>query len=80
MHLNLAQQQRNACPCGAVAEHAGGLCRKCLARLAWRERHTNPKRGNHRRRRTGRLAHERARNLALAAATFKHSGKRAELS
>jgi len=79
MDLNLTQQQDTACPCGATAEHPGGSCRKCLARLAWRERHANPRQGRqHRRRRSGRLARERARNLAVAAAAYKH-GKGADL-
>jgi hypothetical protein len=81
MHMSLTQQQRNECPCGAVANHPGGQCRKCLARLAWRERHANPRRGvHHRRRSTGRLSHERARNLALAAAAARHTRTELELS
>jgi hypothetical protein len=39
MHLNIIQQQWNACPCGTTADHPGS---KCLARLAWSERHANP--------------------------------------
>jgi hypothetical protein len=81
MHLTLTQHQQDACQCGAVADHRSGKCRKCLARLAWRERHANPRRGvHHRRRSTGRLSHERARNLALAAAAARHACKELELS
>jgi hypothetical protein len=32
------------CPCGARAELAYGLCRKCQARAAWRRRVMRPRR------------------------------------
>jgi hypothetical protein len=34
----LAAENRRTCPCGAVAESAHGLCRKCQARIAWRRK------------------------------------------
>jgi hypothetical protein len=32
----LAEDQRRWCPCGAVAQHACGLCRECRVAAAWR--------------------------------------------
>jgi hypothetical protein len=32
------------CPCGARAEHAYGVCRKCRARAAWCRRAMQPRR------------------------------------
>jgi hypothetical protein len=34
----LTAERRRQCPCGAVAESAHGLCRKCQARIAWRRK------------------------------------------
>lgn len=34
----LAEDNRRHCPCGAVAEHTYGLCRKCQARMLWRRK------------------------------------------
>jgi hypothetical protein len=34
----LARERHRQCPCGAVTERPGTLCRKCQARMAWRRR------------------------------------------
>jgi hypothetical protein len=62
--------RRRSCPCGAVTEHPGGLCRKCHARMAWRRHNTRLRRRTVRRR-SGRRARDRARVLALAASMFR---------
>lgn len=40
----LAEDRRRHCPCGAVAEHSYGLCRKCQARMLWRRKTTRKSR------------------------------------
>jgi hypothetical protein len=45
----LAHESRRQCPCGAVAEHSYGLCRKCRARVAWRRKATGTNRRTARR-------------------------------
>lgn len=61
----LYEAKRRQCPCGAVAEHPRGLCRKCQARMAWRRKTTTrtSRRGASRRR----LAKRHARSLARLA-------------
>lgn len=34
----LNEDKSHVCPCGAVAERAWSLCRKCSARYAWRRK------------------------------------------
>jgi hypothetical protein len=34
-----------ACPCGALSEHKGALCRKCGRRLRWIKRANGMRRG-----------------------------------
>lgn len=46
----LAEDRRRLCPCGAVAERPGALCRKCSARIAWRRKTTWTSRRTTRRR------------------------------
>jgi hypothetical protein len=58
----LAEDKRRQFPCGAVAEHAHGLCRKCQARIAWRRRA-----GRSRRRAAYRLASSDGTRLRVAA-------------
>jgi hypothetical protein len=41
----LAEDKRRQCPCGAMAEEAFGLCRKCHARFAWRRKTASVKFG-----------------------------------
>jgi hypothetical protein len=37
-HLEILNEMRWGCPCGARAEEPYGLCRKCRARAIWRRR------------------------------------------
>lgn len=76
--MTMADDRRRFCPCGAVTEHPSGLCRKCHARMAWRRHNTRPRRRTVRRR-SGRLARDRARVLAMAASRFRPIGKEADL-
>jgi hypothetical protein len=59
----LAAEERRHCPCGAVAESAYGLCRKCHARTAWHRKVTRARR-REARRLTGRRARTLVRLLA----------------
>jgi hypothetical protein len=34
----LVVEKCRQCPCGAIADHPYGLCRKCRARIAWRRK------------------------------------------
>jgi hypothetical protein len=52
-------EKKRQCPCGAIAEHRYGLCRKCQARAAWRRRNTATSR-----RRSRRPAMRHVRGLA----------------
>jgi hypothetical protein len=54
----IADHQRR-CPCGAVAERQGSLCRKCQARLTWRRKYDATSR-----RAARRLARRQARDGA----------------
>ena len=74
----IAEHQRRSCPCGAAAEHAYGLCRKCHARMEWRRRNARPRRRNARRR-SGRRARDRARVLASTASMFRATGNEVDL-
>ena len=55
----LHMEKQRQCPCGAIAEHRYGLCRKCRARVAWRRHNAATSR-----RRSRRLAVRHVRNLA----------------
>jgi hypothetical protein len=70
----IAEDRRQSCPCGALAEHPHGLCRKCHAGMIWRRRNVGTTRHSSRRRR-GSQARERVRILALATSMFRTSSK-----
>jgi hypothetical protein len=78
MHLGitaaLAADRRRRCPCGAVTERPGTLCRKCQARMAWRRKYDAT---SHRaaRRIARRQARDGARLLASALALLSISDK-----
>jgi hypothetical protein len=74
----IAEVRHQSCPCGAVAEHHHGLCRKCHAGMTWRRRNAGTARNSSRRRR-GRQSRERGRLLALVTSSFRTSGKGADL-
>lgn len=76
--IALAEDRRRFCPCGASAESARGLCRKCRARTAWRRHNTRPRR-RFARRRFGRRARDRARILSDATTMFDPAGTEARL-
>lgn len=59
----LVAARRHTCPCGAHNDEPYGLCRKCVARIAWRRHHRHRSRY---RRRSTRLAREAVRLLGLA--------------
>ena len=46
----LTELRRRQCPCGAMAEHRDGLCRKCQARNTWRRKAASNRRKSTRRR------------------------------
>jgi hypothetical protein len=74
----LAEDRRRQCPCGAMAEEAFGLCRKCHARFAWR-RKTASRRHQAARKRVGRRVRRVARLLtgttSLLSITTKGMGE-----
>jgi hypothetical protein len=70
-----AEKQRQ-CPCGAVAEHRHGLCRKCQAPAAWRRRTTATKRRSSRRLTARRIRH--LAQLIVGAAALLHTMRGAE--
>jgi hypothetical protein len=74
----ISENQHQSCPCGAVAEHPYGLCRKCHAGMTWRRRDAGTARHASRRRR-GSQARERGRILALATSMFRTSSKGGDL-
>lgn len=76
--IALAEDRRRFCPCGAATEHPYSMCRKCHSRMTWR-RHKTQSRRRAVRRRSGRLARDRARALTLAASTFRNAGKEVDL-
>ena len=76
--IALAEDRRRFCACGAATEPPYGMCRKCHARTTWRRHNTRPRRHTVRRR-SGRLARDRARALALTASMFRKVGKEADL-
>lgn len=59
----LIAARRHTCPCGAHNDEPYGLCRKCLARIAWRRHHRHRSRY---RRHHARLARQAIRLLGLA--------------
>jgi hypothetical protein len=66
----LAEDRRKSCPCGAVNGQPGGLCRKCLTRMAWRRHISQPTR--HRARsRSDRQARGPAWIFAVAASMLR---------
>ena len=76
--IALAEDRRRFCPCGAVTEQPYGMCRKCHARMTWRRHKTGPRRRTGRRR-SGRLARDRARAFAFTVSMFRQTGEEADL-
>jgi CDGSH-type Zn-finger protein len=76
--IALAEDGHRFCRCGAASEHPYGMCRKCHARMTWRRHKTRPRRRTVRRR-SGRLARDRARILTFAKSSFRTTGKEADL-
>jgi hypothetical protein len=72
LRFALAAEKRGHCPCGAVAESAYGLCRKCQARIAWHRKVTRTRRRDARRL-TGRRARTLVRLLAETLALISTS-------
>jgi hypothetical protein len=60
---SLVAARRHTCPRGAHNDEPYGLCRKCLARIAWRRHNRHRSRY---RRRSVRLARQAIRLLGLA--------------
>lgn len=73
----IATERHRRCPCGAVAERPGTLCRKCQARMAWRRRYDATSR-RAARRIVRRQARNSARLLAGALALLSTSDKEVE--
>lgn len=76
MHLEvkaaLAADLHRRCPCGAVTERPGTLCRKCQARMAWRRKYDATSR-RAARRIARRQARDGARRIASALALLSIS-------
>lgn len=76
--IALTEDRRRSCACGAAAGPSRGLCRKCQGRMAWRRRNARPRR-RYARRRSGRQARDRARNLSFLTSRFRLAGAEAGL-